>query len=238
VVDATRQTDQFKVAAQDAGLSIARVLDTHVHADHISGSPTLADEVGVPYHLGDAARERGVEYEYDPLPDGDVIEVGDVEIEALHTPGHTSEMMNYLVDGELLLTGDTLFVDSVGRTELQFGEDDASRGAELLYDSLHETILNLPDDTTILPGHLTVTSDGRYENGSPGEPLEARLGDLRDELDFLGLDREAFVERLTEDTPEKPPNYETVIAINTGKETVEDESEATELELGPNNCAA
>jgi len=147
-------------------------------------------------------------------------------------------MMNYLVDGELLLTGDTLFVDSVGRTELQFGEDDASRGAELLYDSLHETILNLPDDTTILPGHLTVTSDGRYENGSPGEPLEARLGDLRDELDFLGLDREAFVERLTEDTPEKPPNYETVIAINTGKETVEDESEATELELGPNNCAA
>ncbi|MWV65513.1 MBL fold metallo-hydrolase [Halorubrum sp. JWXQ-INN 858] len=238
VVDATRQTDQFKIAAQDAGLSISRVLDTHVHADHISGGSALADEIGVPYHLGDTARERGVEYEYDPLSDGDVIDVGGVEIEALHTPGHTSEMMNYLVDGELLLTGDTLFVDSVGRTELQFGEDDASRGAELLYDSLHETILDLPDDTTVLPGHLTVTSDGRYENGSPGEPLEARLGDLRDDLDFLGLDREAFVERLTEDAPEKPPNYEAVIAINTGRDTVDDESEATELELGPNNCAA
>ncbi|AEN07162.1 MBL fold metallo-hydrolase [Halolamina sp.] len=238
VVDGTRQTDRFKVAAQDAGLSIARVLDTHVHADHISGSPALADEVGVPYHLGDTASERGVEYEYEPLSDGEVIEIGDVEIEALHTPGHTSEMMNYLVDGTFLLTGDTLFVDSVGRTELQFGEDDASYGAELLYDSIHETILNLPDDTTILPGHLTVTSDGRYENGSPGELLAARLGDLRDELDFLGLDRNAFIERLTEDAPEKPPNYETVIAINTGKETVDDESEATELELGPNNCAA
>ncbi|WP_418282993.1 MBL fold metallo-hydrolase [Halorubrum sp. DTA98] len=238
VVDATRQTDQFKVAAQDAGLSVSRVIDTHVHADHISGGSALAAEVGVPYHLGDAARERGVVYEYDPLSDGDVIDVGDVVIEALHTPGHTSEMMNYLVDGELLLTGDTLFVDSVGRTELQFGEDDASRGAELLYDSLHETILDLPDDTTILPGHLTVTSDGRYENGSPGEPLEARLGDLRDELDFLGLDREAFVERLTEDAPEKPPNYEAVIAINAGRDSVDDEDEATELELGPNNCAA
>ncbi|WP_232700684.1 MBL fold metallo-hydrolase [Halobacterium wangiae] len=238
VVDATRQTDQFKVAAQDAGFSITRVLDTHVHADHISGSSELAEEVGVPYHLGDAASERGVEYKYEPLGDGDVLEVGDVEIEALHTPGHTSEMMNYLVDGELLLTGDTLFVDSVGRTELQFGEDDASRGADLLYDSLHETILELSDDTTILPGHLTVTSDGRYENGSPGEPLEARLGDLREELDFLELDRDAFVERLTEEAPEKPPNYETVIAINTGRETVEDEAEATELELGPNNCAA
>ncbi|MBX0298280.1 MBL fold metallo-hydrolase [Haloarcula nitratireducens] len=238
VVDATRQTDRFKVAAQDAGLSITRVLDTHVHADHISGSPTLADESGVPYHLGEAASERDVEYEYEPLSDGEVIEVGDVEIEALHTPGHTSEMMNYLVDGELLLTGDTLFVDSVGRTELQFGEEDASHGAELLYDSLHETILDLPDDTTILSGHLTITSDGRYENGSPGAPLEARLGNLREELDLLGLDREAFIERLTENAPEKPPNYEQVIAINTGKTTVEDESEATELELGPNNCAA
>jgi len=238
VVDATRQTDQFKVAAQDAGLSITRVLDTHVHADHISGSPALADEVGVPYHLGEAASERGVEYEYEPLSDGETIEVGDIEIEAFHTPGHTSEMMNYLVDGAFLLTGDTLFVDSVGRTELQFGDDDASHGAELLYDSLHETILTLPDDTVILPGHLTVTSDGRYENGSPGEPHEARIGDLREELDFLGLDRETFVERLTEGAPEKPPNYESVIAINTGKETVDDEGEATELELGPNNCAA
>ncbi|GAB7009100.1 MBL fold metallo-hydrolase [Halorubrum trueperi] len=238
VFDATRQTDQFKIAVQDAGLSITRVFDTHVHADHISGSSALADEISVPYHLGEAASERGVEYEYEPLSDGETIEVGDIEIEAFHTPGHTSEMMNYLVDGEFLLTGDTLFVDSVGRTELQFGDDDASHGAELLYDSLHETILTLPDDTVILPGHLTVTSDGRYENGSPGEPLEARIGDLRDELDFLGLDREAFVERLTEGAPEKPPNYESVIAINTGKETVNDEGEATELELGPNNCAA
>ena len=86
----------------------------------------LAEEVGVPYHLGEAASEREVEYDYEPLSDGDVVEVGDVEIEALHTPGHTSEMMSYLVDGELLLTGDTLFVDSVGRTELQFGDEGAA----------------------------------------------------------------------------------------------------------------
>jgi len=129
----------------------------------------------VPYHLGDAARERGVEYEYDPLPDGDVIEVGDVEIEALHTPGHTSEMMNYLVDGELLLTGDTLFVDSVGRTELQFGEDDASRGAELLYD-LPTRRSSISRMTRRFYQVTTVTSDGRYENGSPGEPSKLGSG--------------------------------------------------------------
>jgi len=238
VVDATRQTAQFKVAAQNAGLAITRVVDTHVHADHISGSSELADELGVAYHLGEAANERGVQYEYEPIEDGDVIEVGEVEIEALYSPGHTTEMMNYLVDDELLLTGDTLFVDSVGRTELQFDKDEASRGAKLLYDSLHETILDLPDETTILPGHLTVTSDGRFENGSPGEPLKAQLGNLREKLEFLRLDRDAFVDRLTEEVPEKPPNYETVIAINTGRETVSDEDEATNLELGPNNCAA
>jgi glyoxylase-like metal-dependent hydrolase (beta-lactamase superfamily II) len=238
VVDATRQTAEFKVTAQDVGLTIERVLDTHVHADHISGGPSLAADLDVPYHLGEAARDREVEYAFDPLSDGDVVTVGDVEIEALHAPGHTSEMVNYLVDGDLLLTGDTLFVDSVGRTELQFGEDDAARGAALLYDSLHDTILQLPDDTVVLPGHLTVTDDGRYEHGSPGEPLTARLGDLREELDLLQLEKDAFVERLTEDAPEKPPNYEDVIAINTGRERVDDESEATELELGPNNCAA
>ncbi|AQL41297.1 rhodanese [Halorientalis sp. IM1011] len=238
VVDATRQTDQFKLAAQDAGLVIDGVLDTHVHADHISGGPQLADDIGVEYYLGEAATDRGVEYEFTPLADGDVIEVGDVPVEALHAPGHTSEMVNFRVGDELLLTGDTLFVDSVGRTELQFGESDATHGAELLYETLHETILELSHDRTVLPGHVTVTSDGRYENGSPGQAISARLGDLGAELDLLELDREAFVERLTDDAPEKPPNYEDVIAINTGTDRAETENEATELELGPNNCAA
>ncbi|MFC6719042.1 rhodanese-like domain-containing protein [Natrialbaceae archaeon GCM10025810] len=238
VVDPTRQTDQFKVVAEEAGLTIERVLDTHVHADHISGGPKLADELDVPYHLGEHANERGVEYDYEPLADGETIELGEIEIETLHTPGHTTEMVNYLVDGEALLTGDTLFVESVGRTELQFGDEDAAKGAELLYESIHDTILELPDGTRILPGHVSVTEDNRYEVGSPDELIGARLDVLRDELELLGLDEDEFVDRLVENAPEKPPNYERVIEINTGTESPEDESEATELELGPNNCAA
>jgi glyoxylase-like metal-dependent hydrolase (beta-lactamase superfamily II)/rhodanese-related sulfurtransferase len=238
VVDATRQIDVFEVAAEEAGLTISHIFDTHVHADHISGGPPLADILDVPYHLGEAAEERDVEYEYSPLEDGAIVDVGDVEITALHAPGHTTEMMNYLIDGEALLTGDTLFVDSVGRTELQFGDDDASTGAELLYETIHGTILDLSDDTEILPGHVAVTSDGRFEGGTPGEPIQAHLGDLRDDLDLLKLDESAFVNRLVENAPEKPPNYETVIAINTGTESIESEEAATELEVGPNNCAA
>ncbi|SFC69620.1 Glyoxylase, beta-lactamase superfamily II [Halobiforma haloterrestris] len=238
VVDPTRQTDQFKVVAEEAGLTIERVLDTHVHADHVSGGPKLANELDVPYHLGDRASERGVDYDYEPLADGRTLELGEIEIETLHTPGHTTEMVNYLVEGEMLLTGDTLFVESVGRTELQFGDEDAAHGAELLYESIHETILELPDETRILPGHVSVTKDNRYEVGSPGELIGARLGELHADLDLLGLDEDEFVDRLVDDAPDKPPNYERVIEINTGTEPPEDGSEVTELELGPNNCAA
>jgi len=220
-----------------ASLSIARVLDTHVHADHISGSPTLADEVGVPYHLGDAARERGVEYEYDPLPDGDVIEVGDVEIEALHTPGHTSEMMNYLVDGELLLTGDTLFVDSVGRTELQFGGTTprVERNCCTTRSTRRSSISRMTRRFYQVTSPSRATAATRTvlrvnpRSSARGSPRRTRLPRARPRGVRRTIDR---------GYPGETSNYETVIAINTGKETVEDESEATELELGPNNCAA
>ena len=240
VVDPTRHTDRFKVVAQEAGLTVERVLDTHVHADHISGGAALANELEVPYHLGEHATDRDVEYEYEPLADGETVAVGDVEIEirTLHTPGHTTEMVNYVIDGEAVLTGDTLFVESVGRTELQFGDEDAAEGAELLYESLHETLLELPDETQVLPGHVSVAADGTYEVGSPGEPIGAHLSTLREELELLGLSENEFVERLTENAPEKPANYEQIIAINTGSESPDDENEATELETGPNNCAA
>ena len=238
VVDATRQIGTFEIAAEEAGLTISAAIDTHVHADHISGTPRLAETLDVPYYLGVRATDRDVEYDFEPVEDGDVIAVGEIDLTALHAPGHTTEMVNYLVGDEHLLTGDTLFVDSVGRTELQFGEVDAARGAELLYDTLHEVILEQTDDRRVLPGHVSVTADGVYEGGTPGQPIEARLGALRESVDLLGLDRDAFVQRMTENAPEKPPSYETIIAINAGLEAVEGEGEATELELGPNNCAA
>ncbi|KAB1188113.1 MULTISPECIES: rhodanese-like domain-containing protein [Haloferax] len=238
VVDATRQYHEFELVAADAGMVITGVLDTHVHADHVSGGRALADRLGVPYYLGSHATDRDVQYDFTPLDDGDTVRVGDVEIEALYTPGHTSDMTNYLVDGRFLLTGDTLFVESVGRTELQFGDADAATGAELLYDTLHERILSLPAETRILPGHVSVATDGTYGVASPGELVSTTLGELREELDLLGMDEETFVHRIADETPEKPPNYERVIAINTGRESIGDEEEATELELGPNNCAA
>ena len=216
------------------GLTITGVIDTHVHADHVSGGRDLAAALDVPYYLGAAA---DVAFDVEPLADGDVIEVGCREIEALHAPGHTAEMV-VLHAEDYLLSADTLFVESVGRTELQFGEAEAERGARLLYETLHETILALPGDTTVLPGHVSVTEDNRFEVGSPGEPVSARLGDLRDELDLLGLDQDEFVDRLTTDAPQEPPNYGTIGSINRGERRIESDAEATEPEVGPINCAA
>lgn len=237
-IDVSRHIDEFREAADDRGYEITHVFDTHVHADHISGGRTLADELGVPYHLSERARKRGVEYEYDALDRNEVVQVGTADIKAVPTPGHTSEITSYLVNDEAVITGDTLFVDSIGRTELEFGDEGAAEGAKMQYDSLHKVLMSDPDSVVVLPGHVTVTEDGRFAHGTPGEPIRSTVGDLRRNLDVLQLDEDEFVSRLSDDVPEKPANYETVIAINRGKDEPEDEGEATELELGPNRCSA
>lgn len=237
-VDVTRHTDEFERAAREAGYDITHVLDTHVHADHLSGGRALADELGVPYYLGAGADARDLAYEYEPLDRNEVLRVGDVEVKAVHTPGHTSEMVSYLVNAEAVLTGDALFVDSVGRTELEFGDESAAEGARMQFESLHASLMSEPDSVTVLPGHVDITDDGEYASAAPGKSVTSTIGTLRRDLDLLGLDETAFVERLTASIPEKPPNYETVIALNRGVTELDDEQEATELELGPNSCAA
>jgi glyoxylase-like metal-dependent hydrolase (beta-lactamase superfamily II)/rhodanese-related sulfurtransferase len=237
VVDPTRHVETFAAEASDRGYSIEFVLDTHVHADHLSGGRELAEYVGATYYLGADAADRGVSYDYRPLARNEIVSVGEIDLKAVPTPGHTSEMVSYLVDGEAVLTGDTLFVDSVGRTELQFGDGDAASGAEMLYDSLHRTLLSLPDDVTVLPGHFSLAADGTT-SVTLGEPVATTVGSARTGLDLLTVDRETFVERLTGSLPAKPANYETILAINAGREAPDDEESAVELELGPNNCAA
>ncbi|WP_200530410.1 rhodanese-like domain-containing protein [Halorubrum sp. LN27] len=258
-VDVSRHGDEWREAAAAHDASIAAVLDTHVHADHLSGGRDLADELGVPYFLPAAAAERDVAYAFEPLARNEALDVGGISVKALATPGHTDDGASYLVGRSALLTGDTLFTDSVGRTELQFeaggdasGGDatdgdatdpeaepaGAAAGAERLYESLHGTLLAEPDDLVVCPGHFAVANDGTTGEVVPGEPVTTTVGAARRGLDVLGLDRESFVEKITATLPEKPPNYESVIAANRGVESPPDETAAIELELGPNRCAA
>ena len=235
-VDPTRQHHEFELVAADAGTVLTGVVDTHIHADHLSGGRDLADRLSVPYYLSGDAADRGVAVDYTPIAGGDTIPVGAVDIDIVAAPGHTTELLTLRVDDRYLLTADALFVDSVGRTELEFGAGDAAHGAELLYDTLHDRYASLPDDTVVLPGHVSVDSGGRFSAGSAGELVATTLGELRAELPIFSLDREAFVERVTATTTEKPPNYTVVIDVNRGQHELTDD-EATGLELGPNNCA-
>jgi len=233
VVDPLRAfIDEYEQDARAIGADIVYALDTHIHADHISGVRDLATETDATAVLPAAAAERGVDYDlaYETVTDGDTLSVGDVEIETIATPGHTTGMTAYKV-GDVLFTGDGLFTESVARPDLEDPEA-AKDAARTLYESLQEQILPLPDETVVAPAHFsdaaTPNDDGTYT---------AELGDLVERMDALTMDEEEFVEFIVSDMPPQPANYEDIIATNLGQQSPDDE-EAFELELGPNNCAA
>lgn len=226
-------TDRYLGDADELGVELKYALDTHVHADHVSGIRTLADE-DIEGVVPEAAVDRGIAYddEMTVASDGETFSVGGVTIEAVYTPGHTSGMTSYLIGESLLATGDGLFVESVARPDLEKGDEGAEDAARLLYDSLQNRILTLDDDVLIGGAHFSDAAkpadDGTYT---------APLVDLKQEMEALTMDEAEFVELVLADMPPRPANYEDIIATNLGQKEVDDE-EAFTLELGPNNCAA
>ena len=231
VVDPLRAfVDRYLDDLGDRDVDLAYVLDTHIHADHFSGVRRLADATGARALVSEGAAERGLSDEIETVADGDRLELGDREIEVLSTPGHTTGAISLLVDG-VLLSGDSLFLDGTPRPDLQGGDDEAPALARTLYETVAERIAPLPDDTLVAPGHVppgrSPVTDGTYAD---------TLGTLRNRITAFTEDRETFVDRITESMGAQPANFEQIIAVNLGHETVDDE-DAFELELGPNNCA-
>ena len=237
-IDVSRYANKFLEAASEHGFRITHVFDTHIHADHITGGRELAKKLEIPYHLGETAKKRISKYSFQGVAENEVIKIGDIDIKAIPTPGHTSEMTSWLIEGEAIVTGDSLFIDSVGRTELEFQADQAKEGAIMQYESLNKKVMALPDKVKILPGHFSVTEDGRTPGVTPGTPIFSTVGLLRTNNQALKMSKEKFIEYMFENIPDKPPNYEEVIAVNLGEREITDENEAIELELGPNRCAA
>ncbi|MDB2224615.1 MBL fold metallo-hydrolase [Halorubrum ezzemoulense] len=234
IIDPLRAfSDRYLDDADELGVELNYALDTHVHADHISGVRDL-DAAGVEGVIPEAAVDRGVTYadELTTAADGDTFAVGDATVETVYTPGHTTGMTSYLVDESLLATGDGLFIESVARPDLEEGDEGAPDAARLLYESLQERVLTLPNDTLIGGAHFSdaavAADDGTYT---------APIGELVEEMDALTMDEQAFVDLILSDMPPRPANYEDIIATNLGQNAVDDD-EAFTLELGPNNCAA
>src|SRR6187397_610523 len=195
VVDPQRDVDQYLAFAAEHGLRITHVFLTHLHADFIAGHLELRDRAGATIYLGAAAR---AEYPFVPLHDGDVVDLGRVRLKALETPGHTAESISLVVydldrsatEPQAVLTGDTLFVGDVGRPDLRvaLGWSAADLGG-LLYESLRNKLLTLPDSAAVYPAHGAGSLCGK------------------------AMSKAAFVELVTADQPDAPSyfNYDAVL---------------------------
>ena len=225
VIDASLDPEVYLNVAQSQGWSITAVLDTHIHADHLSRSRRLAEQSGATVYLPDQPR---VMYRFMPLRNGSIIKVGEASLMGIPTPGHTAESMSYLLDRRTLFTGDTLFLQGVGRPDLHATTEETRSYAHLLYHSLHHHLLLFPAQTLVLPGHTNTPA--------PFDkiPLTATLGDLRNKVELLRLSESEFVETLVTRIPPVPPNHERIIELNEAGKLIEN---PIELEAGANHCA-
>ncbi|NRS20241.1 MBL fold metallo-hydrolase [Brevibacillus sp. HB1.4B] len=230
VVDTLRMTDVYEAFAAKHQWTIKHTIDTHLHADHISGGKKLADRVDASYWLPEKDAEE-VTYSYRKLEEGQEIQVGTTKIVILpiYSPGHTIGSTSLIVDDTYFLTGDSLFVASIGRPDL------AGKAEDWVGD-LHNTLYNrykeLPEHLVVLPAHF-----GSYMEMGPMGAVSARLGDLyRNNPGLTIVDESEFRHIVTHHLPPQPNAYQEIRQVNMGK-LKPSEEEQQEMEVGPNRCA-
>jgi glyoxylase-like metal-dependent hydrolase (beta-lactamase superfamily II)/rhodanese-related sulfurtransferase len=205
VVDPAFSIEQYLDAAAAEGVRIVRVLETHTHADHVSGHGRFALEQRVPVSIHPHAEP---EYAFHPFEDGQVARIGSVEIRVVHTPGHRPEHCAFVVDGKLALTGDSLFVGDAARPDLAI---EARRGAAALFHSLHR-LAELPDEVSVYPGHVS----GSLCGTNMSDERSTSIGHEKETNAALRADERAFVEWSASVSMPKPPTAELVVALNRG----------------------
>jgi hydroxyacylglutathione hydrolase len=220
VVDPQRDVDQYLSFAAERGLSIGHVILTHFHADFIAGHLELQEQTGATIYLGRSAQ---AEYAFTPFGDGDSIELGGVRLAAVETPGHTPESISILVyeravsdsTPHAVLTGDTLFVGDVGRPDLRaaLGWSADQLGA-LLYDSLHNKLLALPDSSLVYPAHGAGSLCGK----ALSKETVSTIGEQRKTNYALQpLTKQAFIDLVTADQPDAPSYFTYDAVLNSRK---------------------
>lgn len=223
IVDASLAPEIYAELLKARGWRLVAVVDTHIHADHLSRSRRLANVTGAPLYLPVNDRIR---FDFQHLADLDRVPFGASEMVAWRTPGHTAESTTYVLDNLFAFTGDTLFVDGVGRPDLHGGQAQARANAALLYSSVWR-LLQLPPKTLLLPGHVAAAVP--FDNVLLTSTIDAARG-----MSLLRMTESEFVAATTEHLQPPPSNLSRIIIAN---ELGEWPDAAEELEAGANRCA-
>ena len=225
VIDASLDPQVYLDLAAQHGWQITSILETHIHADHLSRSRQLAERSGARLILPDQQR---VTFPFTAVHDSERLPTETMQLTALRTPGHTPESTCYLLEGQVLFTGDTLFPTGVGRPDLDARPEEAQARARALYHSLHK-LLALPAETLVLAGHTSAPTP------FDGVPIMATLREIDEQVGILHATRDDFGRILLSRLPAAPPNSAQIVRLN--ERGLLPEQPVTELEAGANRCA-
>ncbi len=232
VFDPSRNTDFYEGFAAENGSKLVKTFETHLQADYISGSQQLSAGTGAQI-IGNENDFQGATFEYKAVEDQEIFSFsqGGPEIKAIHMPGHTPGSTSYLIDGGYLISGDTIFILSIGRPDLG---GKAEEWAKLLYNTLKTKIADLSDQLIILPGHYI-----EWNEANSDQMFIDKLGSIKQKnSDIYGIQNEAeFVKFIKDNMRKQPDEYAQIRKVNAGLLEVDDEDQEI-MDLGKNECAA
>ncbi|HWJ27751.1 MAG TPA: MBL fold metallo-hydrolase, partial [Flavisolibacter sp.] len=225
IIDASLPLEVYLQRAKQYNLSVKYVIETHIHADHLSRSNEIAKYFNAPLFL---PVPNNVKFPFNMIVPETAFPIGNITLQTIPSPGHTLESVSFYIAGRLVFTGDTLFTNGVGRPDLKADEQESRKKAATLYHSLKKLLL-LPDEVIILPGHTN-------------KPVEfdrlmiySTIGDAKGNIPMLQKDESIFTDFLLQNIPQPPANYLSIAEKNLTREF--SESDSGDLEVGANRCA-
>ena len=224
-VDASLPVETYQDILVRGKLSLKHVIETHIHADHLSRSKQLAESSHTTLHL---PAPNKVNFDFVPVTETTIFQIGNIGIKAIQTPGHTLESTCYLINDKVLLSGDTLFINGVGRPDLKANNDEAMQKSKMLYQSLQK-LLALDENIIVLPAHTSQPVD--FDN----IPIQTTIGNIKKTIAMLQLKEEEFISAILQRIPPTPANYLSIVEKNIKGDF--SEINPIDLEAGANRCA-
>lgn len=225
IVDASLPVEVYTQLINQHHLSVKYVIETHVHADHLSRSKEVAEYFHAPLYL---PVPNKVQFEFNPINADTIFSIGSIMLQSIPTPGHTLGSYTFYFPNNILITGDTLFTNGVGRPDLKSTTDESREKAHLLFQSLNK-LLSLPDSVVILPAHTNKPAE--FDN----KLIQSTIGEAKKNIAMLQSSEEEFISSLLQKLPPTPPNFLSIVEKNISGNY--EGINPVDLEAGANRCA-